>query len=97
MNVQKGYDNLVNQTQINKNTLIPISVALGICVFLLGFTVTGVSRFVVLEEKLRNTEKINETQTQRLIQVSSQLENVNSTLIRQNEILKNLEQRLKRR
>lgn len=78
-------------TKITKETLVPLSLIMVV----LYAMINVVSRFTHMEAKIQNQEKTDEVHTERLIQVTNQMQKLNENMIRQSEIMNKIEEKLK--
>ena len=78
-------------SQLSKATLIP----LGFVIFLLGFTYQIGSSYAELKNKIEYLEKTDDNQADAIRQLSEQVIQLNENIIRQSEIMKNLESKIK--
>lgn len=78
-------------SQISKSTLMP----LGFVLFLLGFTYQIGSSHAHMKGKIEQLERTDEFQTDALLELSKEVRKLNENIIRQSQIMKNLEEKIK--
>lgn len=78
-------------TKITKETLVPISL-IGVVLYAL---INVVSRFTHMEAEITNQGKTDKIHTERLIQVTNQMNRLNDNMIRQSAIMDKIEEKLK--
>lgn len=80
---------------LTRDTLIPIGVAVSVTVTFLYLTIISVHRFTRLESTVQYQAQTDSMHTERLIQITEQMNRLNDNMIRQSEIMKKIEEKLK--
>lgn len=79
---------------ITKHTMIPIGAAIAAMVYFINLSVGVSSRIVKLEAEVHNQKSTDQIHTQRLLQLSTSIQTLDATLIRQSAVLKSVEKSL---
>lgn len=80
---------------LNRQTLMPIGVAVSVMIFFLFLTVNSVERFVKLEQTVANQQQTYLVQSQMIKDMNIHLRSLNNNMIRLSEIIKKLEEKIK--
>lgn len=78
-----------------RDTLVPIGVAVSVTVTFLYLTIVSVHRFTRLETIVGHQGKTDSIHTERLLKITEQMNRLNDNMIRQSEIMKKIEEKLK--
>lgn len=78
-------------SQLSKNTLLPLSLV----IVLLGITYKVGNSHANIESKIEYLERADEDQEQVIDELSEQVQKLNENIIRQSEIMKRLEQKIR--